>query len=40
LERLRSINERKSFYRKRNKTRKDFQSRTILRRDKGMVIRG
>jgi hypothetical protein len=34
LERLRSNDESKSFYRKLNKSRKDFQHRTILCRDK------
>jgi len=34
LERLRSNNESKSFYRKINKSRKDLQPRTILCRDK------
>jgi hypothetical protein len=39
LELLRSINERKSFYRKLNKSRKHFQPRTILCRDKeGMLL--
>ena len=34
LEHLRSNNESRSFYRKLNKSRKDFQPRTILCRDK------
>jgi hypothetical protein len=39
LERLRSSNESKSFYRKLNKSRKDFQPRTILSRNKeGMLL--
>jgi hypothetical protein len=39
LERLRSNNENKSFYQKLNKSRKDFQPRTILCRDKeGMIL--
>jgi hypothetical protein len=39
FERLRSNNESKSFYRKQNKSRKDFQPRTILCRDKeGMFL--
>ena len=39
LERLRSNNESKSFYRKLYKSRKDFQPRTMLRRNKeGMIL--
>ena len=39
LERLRSNNESKSFYRKLNKSRKDFNPRTILCRNKeGMLL--
>ena len=39
MERLRSNNESKPFYRKLNKSRKDFQARTVLCRDKeGMFL--
>jgi hypothetical protein len=39
LERLRSNNESKSFYRKLNKSRKDFQTRKILCRNiEGMIL--
>jgi hypothetical protein len=39
LERLRSNNESKPFYRKLNKSRKGFQPRTVLCRDKeGMFL--
>jgi hypothetical protein len=38
LERPRSNNESKSFYRKLNKSRKDFQPRTILCRNKERIL--